>query len=100
MYKQQRPPRRVTVSYYLLSEFLQLHRTRWLPAGAARLPTRLTRLGFIDRKGPACELFAVEPLDGSFGCRTVGHLDKPQAFGAARVLVGNDSDVVHHAIRL
>src|SRR5262249_36638641 len=71
-----------------------------LPAGAAELPTRFTRLGFIDREGPACDLFAVEPLDGRFGRRAVGHLDKSKAVGAARVTVGNDIDLVHRTIRL
>src|SRR5262245_5961875 len=64
-----------------------------LPAGAAELTTRLTRLGFVDRKGTAFKLFAVEPLDGGFGRRAVRHLDKPKAFGAARVTVGNHIDL-------
>jgi hypothetical protein len=65
-----------------------------------RLPTRFTRLGFVDREGTAFELFAVEPLDGGFGRRTVGHLDKSKTFGAARVTVGNDIDLVHSTILL
>src|SRR5262249_30704789 len=73
------------------------------PAGAARLPTRFTRftrLGFVDREGTACELFTVEPLDGGFGCRAVGHLDKPKAFGAARVTGGNHIDLVPNSLLL
>src|SRR5438093_7468457 len=71
-----------------------------LPAGAARLPTRFTRLGFVDREGTAFELFAIEPLDGGFGRRAVGHLDKSKAFGAASVAVGNHIDLVHSTILL
>src|SRR5215813_14577948 len=71
-----------------------------LPAGAAELPTRFTWLRLIHRQGPAFELCAVEPLDGGFGRRAVGHLDKAKAFGAARVPIGNDIDLVHSTIRL
>jgi hypothetical protein len=71
-----------------------------LPSGAARLTARFTRLGLIHREGTAFELFAIEPLDGGFGRRTVGHLDKPKAFGAAGVPVGNHIDLVHNAILL
>jgi hypothetical protein len=71
-----------------------------LPAGAARLTTRFTRLGFVDRESTACELFAVEPLDGGFGRLALGHLDKPKAFGAARVTVSNHIDLVHGTILL
>ena len=65
------------------------HRLAGLPAGPAGLPTWFTRLRFIDREGTAFEIFAVEPLNSGFGRRTVGHLDKSKAFGAARVTVGN-----------
>src|SRR6516225_6890110 len=71
-----------------------------LPAGAAELPTRFTWLCLIHRQGTAFELCAVEPLDGRFGRRAVGHLDKAKAFGAARVTVGNHIDLVHGTIRL
>jgi len=71
-----------------------------LPAGAAELTTRLTWLRLIHRQGPAFELCAIEPLDGGFGRRAVGHLDKAKTFGAARVPVGNDVDLVHSTIRL
>lgn len=71
-----------------------------LPAGAAELTTRLTRLGFVDREGTSVELFALEPLDSSLSRRTVGHLDKAKAFGAASVPVRNDPDFVHHTIGL
>jgi hypothetical protein len=71
-----------------------------LPAGAAELPTRFTRLGFVDREGTAFELFAVEPLDGGFGRLALRHLDKPKAFGAARVTVGNYIDLIHGTILL
>ena len=63
-------------------------------------PTRFTRLGFIDREGPAVELFAVEPLDGGFGRLALGHFDKPEAFGALGITVGNHIDLVHSTIRL
>jgi hypothetical protein len=71
-----------------------------LPAGAAELTTRFTRLGFVDREGTAFELFAIEPLDGRFGCLALGHFDKPEAFGAPGVTVGNDIDLVHSTILL
>src|SRR5262249_6454130 len=98
----------MAVSYYPLSERIHLVYADTvlasLPAGAAELPTRLpawfTRLGFVDREGTAVELCALEPLDGSLSRRTVGHLDKAKAFGAASVPVRNDPDVVHHTIGL
>jgi hypothetical protein len=34
VYKQQRPPRGMAVSYYLLSELMQLDRPRWLTSGS------------------------------------------------------------------
>src|SRR6266571_4238279 len=71
-----------------------------LPAGPAGFPTWFTRLGLIDREGPAVELCAVEPLDGRFGRLALGHLHKAKAFGAPGVTVGNDIDLVHSAIRL
>jgi hypothetical protein len=71
-----------------------------LPTGAAELPTWFTRLGFVDREGTAFDLFTVEPLDGGFGRRAVGHLDKSKAFGTASVTVGNDIDLVHSTILL
>jgi hypothetical protein len=75
-----------------------------LPAGAAelatRLTTRLTRLGFVDREGPACELRAIESLNSGFSRLALGHLDKPKAFRAARVTVGNHIDLVHGTILL
>ena len=71
-----------------------------LPAGAAELPTRFTWLRLIHRQGTAFELFAVEPLDGGFGCLALGHLDKPKAFGAPGITVGNDIDLVHSTILL
>src|SRR6266571_9511506 len=71
-----------------------------LPARAARLTTRFTGLGFIDREGTTLELLALEPLDGGFRRGAVGHLDESKAFGAAGVAVDNDPDLVHNAIRL
>ena len=71
-----------------------------LPAGPAGLTARFTRLGFIHRERTAFEFFAVEPLNGGFGGCTIGHLDKPKAFGAPGVSVGNDIDLVHNSIRL
>ena len=71
-----------------------------LPAGAAGLTARFTRLGFVDREGTAFELFAVEPLNSGFGRLALGHLDKPKAFGAPRVTVGNHIDRVHNPILL
>jgi hypothetical protein len=71
-----------------------------LPAGAAGLTTRFTRLGFVDREGTAFELFAVEPLNGGFGRLALGHLDKSKTFGAAGVTVGNHIDLVHNSILL
>src|SRR5215510_261952 len=71
-----------------------------LPAGAAELTAWFTRLSFVDREGTAFELFAVEPLDGHFGCLALGHFDKPEAFGAPGVAVGNDTNLVHSTILL
>ena len=71
-----------------------------LPAGPARLPTRFTRLGLIHREGTAVELFAVEPLNGGFGRRTVGHFDEAKAFGAPGVPVSNNIDLVYHTMGL
>jgi len=97
-------PRKVAVSCYPLSEPMPLVCAHipsgYLPAGAARLPTWFAGLGFVDREGTAFELFAVEPLNGGFGGCTIGHLDKPKAFGAARVTVGNHIDLVHNSILL
>src|SRR5438132_8233889 len=104
VHKQQRPPRRMAVSYYPLSEPMQpvcAHApSASLPARPTRLPARFTRLGLVDREGPAFEFFAVEPLDGGFGRLALGHLDKPEAFGAPGVTVGNHIDLVHSTIRL
>src|SRR5215510_5721432 len=58
-----------------------------LPAGAAELTTRFTRLGFVDREGPACELSAIESLNSGFGRLALGHFDEPEAFGAPGVTV-------------
>jgi hypothetical protein len=71
-----------------------------LPAGAAGLTTRFTRLGLIHRQGTAVEICTVEALDGSFGCLGLRHLHEPEAFGAPRVTVGNDVDLVHRTIGL
>src|SRR2546425_9814434 len=71
-----------------------------LPARAARLTTRFTGLGFIDREGTTLELLALEPLDGGFRRGAVGHLDESKAFAAAGVAADNDTDLVHNAIRL
>ena len=91
----------MAVSCYLLSELMQLVCAHipygGLPAGPAGLPARFTRLGFVDREGSAVELFAVEPLDGGFGGRTVMHLDKAKAFGAPGVTVRNYIDLVHNS---
>ena len=71
-----------------------------LPTGAVGLTTRFTRLGLIDREGTAVELFAVEPLDGGFGGRTVGHFHEAKAFGAPGVTVSNNIDRVYHTMGL
>src|SRR5712691_4099625 len=79
---------------------LQTFQPGGLPAGPAGLPTRFTRLGLIHREGTAVELFAVEPLNGSFGRRTVGHFDEAKAFGAPGVPVSNNIDLVYHTMGL
>src|SRR6266446_3258604 len=79
---------------------MQLDRLRWLTSGTGWLPARFTRLGLVDREGPAVELCAVEPLDGRFGRLALGHFDKAEAFGASGVTVGNKIDLVHNSIRL
>src|SRR5262249_3970051 len=71
-----------------------------LPAGAAELPTRFTRLGFIHVEGPACELLALEPLNGRVGRRVIRHFDKAKPTGTAGVAIHHDIDPVHHTIGL
>ena len=71
-----------------------------LPTGAVGLTTRFTRLGLIDREGPAPNLLALELGNGGSGGGAIGHLDKAKAFGAAGLAIRNDPDLVHHAIRL
>src|SRR4029450_4704709 len=89
VHKQQRPPRRMAVNHGRLADFSTYLRAEpvlaGLPAGAAELTTRFTRLGFVDREGTAIELLAVESLDSRFGCLALGHFDKPEAFGAPGV---------------
>jgi len=58
------------------------------------------RLGFVDRERTARERLALDPAKRGFGYLAVGHLDEPKALGVAGVAVGNDTDCVHHAIRL
>src|SRR6266511_1955764 len=71
-----------------------------LPARLTGLPTWFPGPGFVDGERPPCELGALEPSDGGVGSRTVGHLDKAEAFGAAGLPIHNDAALVHHAIRL
>ena len=71
-----------------------------LPAGPAGFPTRFTRLGFVDRERTAIVFFAVESLHSGLGRRTVGHLHKAKPFGATRVPVGNDTNLVHSTLLL
>src|SRR6266568_2404186 len=71
-----------------------------LPAGPAGLTARFTRLGLIDREGPAFHLLALELGHRRSGRGAIGHLDKAKAFGAAGVAIRDHSDLVHHAIRL
>jgi len=71
-----------------------------LPARLTGLTPRFARLGFIDCKGTARELCALDPSNGSLGRLAVGHLDEPKAFGTARVAVRNDTDLVHNTILL
>src|SRR6266568_2436872 len=71
-----------------------------LPAGPAGLTARFTRLGLIDREGPAFHLLALELGHRRFGRGAIGHLDKAKAFGAAGVAIRDHPDLVHHTIRL
>jgi len=84
VHKQQRPLWRVAVSCYPLSSVCRscacIHHPRRFTSGAARLTTRFTRLGFVDREGTAFELFAVEPLNSGLAAWS-RHLDKPKTFG-------------------
>ena len=70
-----------------------------LPAGSTGLPTRFTRLGFVDREGTAIEFFAVESLHSGFGSGAVGHLDETETTGLAGIPIGNDIHLVHRTIR-
>src|SRR5881296_825877 len=71
-----------------------------LPARLTGLTARFTGLGFIDREGAPLELLTLEPGNSGFRRGAVGHLDESKAFGAAGVAVGNNTDLVHNAIRL
>src|SRR6266705_3708000 len=74
--------------------------SRSLPARLPGLTARFTRLGLIDREGPAFHLLALELGNRCSRGGAIGHLDKAKAFGAAGLAVRDDSDLVHHAIRL
>src|SRR5439155_9747737 len=71
-----------------------------LPAGPAGLTARFTRLGLIDREGPALHLLALELGHRRSGGGAIGHLNKAKTFGAAGLAIRNDPDLVHHTIRL
>src|SRR2546430_17307003 len=71
-----------------------------LPAGPGGLTARFTRLGLIDREGPALHLLALELGHRRSGRGAIMHLDKAKAFGAAGVAIRDHPDLVHHAIRL
>src|SRR6266516_2896495 len=74
--------------------------SRSLPARLPGLTARFTRLGLIDREGPAFHLLALELGHRRFGRGAIGHLDKAKAFGAAGVAIRDHPDLVHHTIRL
>jgi hypothetical protein len=76
------------------------HETGCLPARAAGLPARFTRLGLIDGEGPALNLLTLELGNGGSGGGAIGHLDKTKAFGAAGDAIRDNPDLVHHPIRL
>src|SRR6266446_2898258 len=90
-------PHRVAV---LREGYSQGHATWWLPAGPAGLTARFTRLGLIDREGPAFHRLALELGHRRSGRSAIGHLDKAKAFGAAGVAIRDHPDLVHHTIRL
>src|SRR6266702_3210099 len=73
---------------------------RSLPASLTGLTARFTRLGLIDREGPAPNLLALELGNRRSGGGAIGHLDKAKAFGAAGVAIRDHPDLVHHTIRL
>src|SRR2546427_1103883 len=78
----------------------QANTTCGLPASLTGLTTWFTRLGLIDRKGTAREFRTLELRNSGFRRIAVGHLDEPKAFGAARIAVDNNTNLVHHAILL
>src|SRR6266446_6713746 len=71
-----------------------------LPARLTGLTARFSRLGLIDREGPARDLLALELGNRRAGGGAIGHLDKAKAFGAAGVAIRDHPNLVHHAIRL
>src|SRR6266704_2101987 len=71
-----------------------------LPASLTGLTARFTRLGLIDREGPARDLLALELGNRRAGGGAIGHLDKAKAFGAAGLAIRDHPDLVHHTIRL
>ena len=77
-----------------------MHATRGLPARLTRLTTRFARLCFVDRDGTASKLFALEPLNGGFGCLGIRHLNKAKPTWTASITVGDEIHLVHNSILL
>src|SRR5216683_1137090 len=71
-----------------------------LPAWLTGLTARFTRLGLIHREGPPLNLVALELGHRRSGGGAIGHLDKAKTFGATRIAVRNNPDLVHRTIRL
>ena len=97
--QEQRPPCGVAVFMTSFSARRERVAQDLLTRPAGRT-ARFTQLRCVDGEGTACECCALAPLHGRCGRRTVGHLDTPQACGAAGVTVDHPMDCVHHTLRL
>jgi hypothetical protein len=63
------------------------------------IATVLSWSGFVDRECPPIRLVAVQGLDGRLGMLVTVHLDKAEAFRAARIPVHDDLGGLNRAVR-
>src|SRR5687768_4722615 len=68
-------------------------------AAAAAARAVFTGLGLVDGEVAAHVVLAVEGGDGRLGLLVGGHLDEPEALGAAGVPVGDDLGALDGAVR-
>src|SRR5262249_4604964 len=67
---------------------------------AAATAAFLPRPGFIDRQGPAIDLFAVERLNGRLSFCVAAHLHEAESLRPAGIPVHNHLCRLHGAVRL